>query len=103
MRWIIFTVVCVSSLAAGPRRTEPERFSELRSRPQATAKGKRAFHPFRFLRRLGQVESDLALRLSSLGIRQEAEAGPSPGLLRPIPGAETSTLRIQDPLGGASQ
>src|SRR5712692_2450371 len=101
---ILIFIVCAGTLAAGPRTTtEPERLHELRLRQKPAAKGKRMFHPFGFLRRLGETESELAFRLSSWGIRREAEAVPSHALPRPIPAAENSSLMPQGPLGGASQ
>jgi hypothetical protein len=102
MKLIIVTfILCACTLAAGPRRT-PERLNALRSRPKPAAKGNRTFHSFGFLHRLTEAESELAFRLSSWGIRQEAEAGPSHALPLPIPSAETSTLMLQGP-PGASQ
>jgi len=106
MRLIMLAVlVCAGTLTAGPgSTTQPERANELRSRPKPAAKGKRTSHPFRFLRRLGAAESELGFRLSSWGIRREAEAGPSHALPLPIPSAETSTLRVanQQQIAGSS-
>ena len=105
MRLIIVTfVACACALAAGPGSTaEPERLNGVRSSLKPAAKSKRAFHPFGFLRRMGKAESEFAFRLSSLGIRPEAEASPSHASPPPIPLTEASTLMLQGPPGGASQ
>jgi len=91
VRPILLTfMVCVSTLAAGPRRTtEPVTMSDLRSRPKV-AKSRRTFHPLKLLRRLGNAESEFALRLSSWGIRQDVESGNSVALPRPSCMTETS-------------
>ena len=93
MRWILLaSIVSASALAAGPTRTaEPAPANDLRARPQP-AKGKKGLHPIGFLRRLGKAESEFPLRLSSLGIQQEAESGQSQALTPPIPATKTSTL-----------
>ena len=103
MRLILLTfMVCANILAADPRRTtEPEAMNYLRSKPTA-AKSKRTFHPFRFLRRLGNAESEFALRLSSWGIQREVEAGNSEALPRPSSLTDTSTSVPQGPPGTAS-
>ena len=91
MRLILLTfVVCAGALAADPRRTaELEAVNDLHSGSSA-AKGKRAFHPLRLLRRLGRAESEFGLRLSSLGIQREVEAGHSEALPRSSPSTEVS-------------
>ena len=103
MRLIILTFV-VWACAAGPGSTaESERLNDVRSRPKPVAKVKRAFPPFGLIRRMSKAESEFAFRLSSWGIRSEAEAGPSHASPPPVPLAETSTSMLQGPAGGASQ
>ena len=83
-------LVCASLLAAGPRSaTESEARNDVRMGHKAP-KRKRTFHPLRLLRRLGNAESEFALRLSSWGIPQEREAVNSEALRRPGPLTETS-------------
>ena len=101
---MLIWVVCASTLAAGSRSvTEPEHPSELHSKPQPAAKGKRTFHPFGILRRLGKAETEFALRLSSWGIPREAEADQSRALPLPSPLTETAASISQAPPGGAAQ
>lgn len=103
MRLMLLTlVVCANILAADPRRaTEPEAMNDLRMRHKAP-KSKRAFHPLRLLCRLGNAESEFALRLSSWGIPREGEAVNSDALPRPSPLTETSKSMTQE-LSRASQ
>jgi hypothetical protein len=84
MRLVLLNLVlCVSALAAGPRNvTQPEVSNKLPSRSKAS-KRKRAFHPLGLLRRLGNAESELALRLSSCGIPRPAESAEPPGRTAP--------------------
>ena len=78
MRLILLSfMVCASALAADPRRTaDPATTDAPHSKPKA-AKNKRAFCPLKLLRRLGNAESEFALRLSSWGIQPNVEAGNS--------------------------
>jgi len=74
MRLVLLSLVlCVSTLAAAPRRViQPKAKNKLTVRPRS-AKSKRTFHPLGLLRRLGNAESELALRLSSCGIPRQVE------------------------------
>ena len=96
MRTIMLaSVVCASALAAGPTTTaDPAPVIESHSKPKPAASGKRTFHPLVFLRQLGAAESKFGLRLSSLGIRHETEAG-SHALPLSTPSAEIPTLKLQ--------
>jgi hypothetical protein len=88
-------MVCASILAAEPRRAaESEAMSDLRIRHKAP-KGKRTFHPLRLLRRLGNAESEFALRLSSWGIPREGDTVNSEALPRPSPVTEVSKSMTQ--------
>jgi hypothetical protein len=101
---MLILMAYASTLAAGPRTTtEPKPMDELRSRPKPAARGKRTFHPFGLLRRVGKAERELAFHLSSWGIRPDAEASRSHALPLQIPSAETSNLMLRGPVGGASQ
>jgi hypothetical protein len=94
-------MLCAPIVAAEPIRTEPGASDHLGSKPNGP-KGKRAFHPFRLLRRLGRAESEFGLRLSSFGIQQEVEHGRLQSHSQPGPSTEASGTMPQQ-LGGGSQ
>lgn len=97
MRLILLTsMVCASALAADLGRTaEPKKTVNDLCSGSSAAKTKRAFHPLRFLRRLGNAESEFGLRLSSLGIQREVEASRSEALSRPRPSTEAPAAKPQ--------
>jgi hypothetical protein len=100
---LLTLMLCASTLAADPSRTtERESMKDLQSGKKAT-KSQRRFHPFRLLRRLGNAESELGLRLSSLGIQRQVAAVNSGSLRRPSHSTETSTSMSQGSFGAASQ
>ena len=103
MRLMLLTfMVCASILAAEPRRAvEPEAMNDLLMRHKAP-KSKRTFHPLRLLRRLGNAESEFALRLSSWGIPREGEAINLEALPHPSPLKEASKSMPQG-ISGAWQ
>ena len=103
MRLMLLTfAVCASILTADPRRAaESEAMSDVHMKQKAP-KSKRAFHPLRFFRRLGNVESTLALRLSSWGIPREGEAINLEALPHPSPLTEASKSMPQG-ISGAWQ
>ena len=102
MRLILLTfMLCATIVAAEPIRTEPGASDRLGSKPNGP-KGKRTFHPFRLLRRLGKAESEFGLRLSSLGIQQEVEQGRLQSHSQPSPSTQASAVMPQQ-LDGGSQ
>jgi hypothetical protein len=104
MRLILLTLVlCTNTLSADPSRTnEHEGMND--SRPgQKAAKRQRTFYPLRLLRRLGNAESELGLRLSSWGIQREVEAVNSGALRCPSHSTGTSTSMSQRSFGDTSQ
>lgn len=102
MRLVLLAfMLCATMVAAEPIRTEPGASDHLRSKPNRP-KGKRAFHPFSLLRRLGKAESEFGLRLSSLGIQQEVEHGRPQPLSQTSPPTEAS-MTLPQPLGGGSR
>ena len=102
MRLVLLAfMLCATIVAAEPIGTEPGASDHSRSIPNGP-KAKRAFHPFRLLRRLGKAESEFGLRLSSLGIQQEVEHRRPQPLSQPSPSTEASMTTPQ-PLGGGSQ
>jgi hypothetical protein len=102
---LIFLVflACITTLAGRPPRiAEPEPKSDLRSRPKAP-RSKGTFLLLRLFRRLGNAESELALRLSSWGIERKIEAAESETVPPPSPLTETSIPMAQGPIVSASQ
>lgn len=103
-RIVLLCLMCAGILAAGSRgATAPEAAQPSGPGAVPVAKGKRTSHPFRFLRRLGAAESELAIRLSSLGIKREADVDRSHALQLPSASAETSASKAPEHFGGASQ
>jgi hypothetical protein len=69
-------LLCAATPAADSRGTaEPVAMSS--GQNPKVSKRKRIFHPLRLLRLLGKAESEFGLRLSSLGIQPEVDAGKS--------------------------
>jgi hypothetical protein len=87
--------MCTCTSAADPSRTtERESINDLRS-GQKAAESQRRFHPVKLLCRLGKAESELGLRLSSLGIQRHVAAGNPESLQRPSHSTGTSTPMSQ--------
>jgi hypothetical protein len=61
------------------------------------------FHPLKLLRRLGNAESEFALKLSSWGIERKIEAAKSEAVPPTSPLTETSISMAQRPIVSASQ
>src|ERR1700728_104678 len=100
---LLALMLCATTLAVDPSRTtERESTNDLRS-GQKAAKSQRRFHPLNLLRRLGKAESELGLRLSSLGIQRPVAAGNPGSLQRPSHSTGTSTQMSQGSFDSTSQ